>query len=360
MISDINPLAPTAINSIDNRPSSSNVNPVTPGQSSNPILQNNARSALQVTVHRDKATKSVSFSLQDQLEIPAQFLETWRRTRGHMSSEAKALARAQHLTRLADNDSIPAWSVGMDILPGFLQPVIQDLTQLRHMQALELLRSANESLVTKATEHSVQGRACRTTLELLYGEDIVGLNRALGKIHTLVNRDRDDCIALLARRRELLTANPIADSLIEENLSTLSVPVLRNRSRSPRSHQQNNPPARGRGRGRGRGYTPSSYSGEVSSNTRQPRSRGTGAPRGRGNSPRGRANSRSRPTQSRARSNSNDRVLQFDRTNNNSRYGNTDRRQRAATNQPRATTSHKDNMQLSTAEIALVKTFRKQ
>ena len=122
------------------------------------------------------------------------------------------------------------------------------------------------------------------------------------------------------------------------------MPVLRNRSRSPRSRQQNNPPARGRGRGRGRGYTPSNYSGEVSSNTRQPRSHGTGAPRGRGNSPRGRANSRSRPAQSRARSDSNDRVLQFERTNDMSRFGNVDRRQRATTNQPRATTSQQDNL----------------
>jgi len=302
-----------------------------------------------------------SVSLQELLDIPENALETWRRARGHMSAEAKALIRADHAEKLADDNLLPLWTVGLAPLPGYLKPIIQDLTRLRHMQGLEMLRAIHDSLIREATSHRQAGTAQQHALQFLFGDQHESLRKAIAKIGILVNRDREECKNTLTKRTEALRNDPLKDETIQDNLLNLrsrarsGSPTPRNRSRSPKNNfrsnkrsnqieqpgtnQENERPSRPKGRGN---------------------SRGRGQGRGRDSS-RGRGPNRSRDSsRNRRKSNSRERrnwnniydedIALYPRNNNMSKFGNVDRRK----NNNNAKSLNSGSIQLSPDELAVI------
>jgi hypothetical protein len=209
---------------------------------------------------------------EEPVEIPPIALEIWRDARGHLSSEARCTARANYITYLADNNVLPKWSVGLEPLPGFLQnhdETVQQLVELRHMQGLEVLRSASQALQGQSQHHRQVGNVYRHSLRVAYGENDAGLQEANSKLNSLVTRDRDACRNTLTRRAETLNQYPLTDEKLKE---AMLAPLPNARTGRARSRSPTNP-TRGRGRGRGLSQT---------QNGRNNNSRGSGRGRGRG------------------------------------------------------------------------------
>jgi hypothetical protein len=248
-------------------------NATTTTNSRNPMFSNmftdetpieNVQSLLHATSTQTNHARSVS--LQDTpVDIPPTALAIWRDVRSHLSAEVKAVARANFLNYLADHNMLPRWSVGLESLPGFLtnhEPTVTQLVQLRHMQGLELLRSAKQALLAQAQHHHQVGSAYKHSLQLVYGTNEDGHKEATAKLTNLITRDRDACRSILMRRAETLNQDPLTDEQLCQSMKTANNNVPRNRARS-RSPGPNQPNPRGgasvrwrgstRGRGRGRG-----------------------------------------------------------------------------------------------------------
>ena len=138
-----------------------------------------------------------------------------------------------------DNSLLPNWSFGTQSIPGYLEPVISDLVELRHHQAQELLLTGSRALSLRVQHHRRVGQAQTTAYRDLYGTDSQSLKKAEGKMKELVTRDNKDCMDTLNHRTEEIRANPIDDNQIIETLIHRPATSLRRsepsrtRSRSP-------------------------------------------------------------------------------------------------------------------------------
>jgi hypothetical protein len=188
------------------------------------------------------AIDNLPLSLQERLVIRPSALPTWRQARSNMSAEAKALARASHLDRLATQDLLPSWSLGLDPIPGFLEPHLTSIIQLRKHHAIETMQLAKEQLTLRAQEHRAVGEACLLTCETLYGDDQNAWTQARELLTTLIGGDKTRCISALNKRVEQISANPTKDETISSFLTAGS----RNQGR----RTQNRPRSRSRSRSR--------------------------------------------------------------------------------------------------------------
>jgi len=245
----------------------------------------------------DTSTDTIpSLSLQDEGRVvSARAEEFWRKARNNLSAEAKAKARMLHIQQMIAQEVTPPWAIGMESLPGYLQPCMPDILRLRQLQAQEMLHTARDALRQQANEHDHTGRVYLTSCQNIYGTDVAGWTTARQRLASLLGTERAETISALARRLETLKATPITEDEISNHLTRgLPTPNFRNnqnrrRSRSPQpgtsssSSDQNQEPTnrdsnRGQSqsnRGRGRGRSPRPRSNSRGRSTRAP-------PRGRG------------------------------------------------------------------------------
>jgi hypothetical protein len=239
---------------------------------------------------------------RERVPIPAGAEETWKLTRRHLSNAVKANVRADHLSFLARNQLIPSWTLGAAELPGFILPLIEQLSSLKHMQALETLNSMAEKLRETAVTSQQLGNAQRMVLKQLYGAKEQDFISSATRIEELVIRDEAECKQTMHKRADNLRAAPITMTMVQEfltdqsniyttfgnqsnqNQATQGSENQQAQARASNSSTSNSRPARPRGRGRG-------YSNR---GNRGSRSRGSSRGRGRGNRPRSRSNSRTR------------------------------------------------------------------
>ena len=327
--SDINVAQPTPGSSTQT-PSAANGStgsltiPDTSVINSRQVTSNNDNMTIQVSVPFDNTnTRSVSFqipsnnagpatgaqpeNIHQRVPIPPGADETWKLTRKHLSASVKATARADHLTYLARNGLLPSWTIGAEALPGYIKPLITQLGDLRHMQAIECLNQMAEHLRLASNLSHQLGGAQRLVLRQLYGENNHDYQLASTRIDELVTRDQAECRTSLQRRGETLRSNPVSTQQVQDFLlqqhnvyGTPSSSPAPNQSAgftphpstsgagstsltdrtNQQGYQQRNPRQRGRGNSRSRG------------NLRG--NRGRGMSNGRGRKPRSRSNSRNR------------------------------------------------------------------
>ena len=187
-------------------------------------------------------TKNVSFSLQndengDYLPVPAEGLPFSRRARGCFSAEARAVTRADHLDRLADNGKPARWAFGIGPMPPYMKTEAKDLVSIRRRHSLEFTRAVARSLRDSALTSRRQGKLNLDTVDGIYAKDGAGFERASTKLTALVSRDNSQEAEKLTRREELITRSPTTDDDIVNHLSCAKVS-----SRSYAAVVANDPP----------------------------------------------------------------------------------------------------------------------
>ena len=187
------------------------------------IIKNNAekrsndtsQGATKVTNTSTSTDKSVSFSIQGEtdefLPIPAEGLPFFRRARGCLSAEARAISRASHLETLCDAGKPPRWAYGIGPLPPFLTQVATDLVNIRKRHALEFTRNVARTLRDSSLASRRQGNLNLKTVENIYANDGRGYERATTKLMSLVSRDNTAEAEKLRRKEELISRSPTTD-----------------------------------------------------------------------------------------------------------------------------------------------------
>ena len=74
------------------------------------------------------------------------------------------MARSQHLDSSITQQLTPKWAIGIDPLPGYLEPCLAE----------EIMRLVKDQLLLKAKADAKLGRAAMLTVETLYEEDLEG------------------------------------------------------------------------------------------------------------------------------------------------------------------------------------------
>jgi hypothetical protein len=290
-------------------------------------------------------------SLQNRVDIIESALLPWRQARSFLSAQAKAECRSQHLERLRNNSLTPPWSLGLEALPGFLHREAREMTDLRRHHALELIQRAKELLASRARQYSNTGRAALMTCEILYGEDSAGWNRAKDLLAQLVGGDKSKCLIALNKRLEQAANKPPTDddvlnALLEGTKTTQTTrnpqnprPRPRSRSRSPRGRGRGNSQQRSSSRSRpGTSTRP-----KADSNTdRQPKDN-----RGRAKNLGGNRSRSNRPNQQQPRQGSQQGPRSGASRPNSNSYNN-----------PPGASNTRRNLNLTDAELALIKAFR--
>jgi hypothetical protein len=241
-------------------------------------------------------------SFQDQEYHPSVTPEaenTWRIARASLSQEARNHTRANNLEYMATNDLIPEWALGMAPIPGYLEPCITDLIQLRRQQGTDMLVKGSEALKKKAQQQKLVGEAQTTAFRQLYGTNRQGLQKAEDKIKELIARDNASCAETLKSRTNATRDNFITDHMIAESLTMRSWSTTNSRYQSTgrptyqQQQRQSTRPSRGNPRGNTRG----TYRGRFPYTRYTSPSRGRYTSPSRGRSPRrDRSPSRGRPS----------------------------------------------------------------
>jgi hypothetical protein len=235
-------------------------------------------------------------SLQERLEIIPSALVPWRQSRSFLSAEAKARVRAEFVEALAETNAIPGWALGTDPLPGFADQFLEAILTLKRAQALELLQVVKTELQRLATKHHETGEACKMTCQFIYGNNVDGWQKANELLTKVIEADKAKCMSALQKREGTIRQNLVDDETLKKHL--LEGPRNTNNRRPPANRNRRSrsrSPATTRGRGRGR----------------NPRQQPPNARPGTG------PNAQNQNT--RMRSRSNDKVIRYNRDNNNSR-----------------------------------------
>lgn len=259
-----------------------------------------------VTFQTDETHDNFSVSLQEKLTVTPAALPTWRSARSNLSAEAKAQARMAHIDQLINQGLLPGWAIGIDPIPGFLEPCIDEFVRLKRHHGIEVLQLAKTQLLARSKEHSTVGQACLLTCETIYAQDPEAWNRAKDLLSTLVGGDKARCTTGLNKRQEYVSQHAISNKDIIDLIQctprnkSRRAP-LRNKSRS-RSRSPFNQASRGRQQ------SAANTAPVASTSQAQPPRPTNGFSRGRGRGGR------------RSRSNSKTRgAIQFSRSNINGR-----------------------------------------
>jgi hypothetical protein len=214
---------------------------------------NNARLIISAnpTIDDDDNTNDLlSVSFQERLEVLQEALLPWRQARSLLAAQAKAEARAEHLDLLKNAGLLPAWALGLDNIPGYLEPEIDRIIDLKKHHAIEVLQTSRDLLLSRARTHATTGRASLITCEILYKDDKASWAQARDLLAQLVGTDRSKCATSLRNRLDSLRDNPIPTddiraSLIDGPRLTSRRPIrsTRNRSRSPVKTRASSRPA---------------------------------------------------------------------------------------------------------------------
>jgi hypothetical protein len=297
---------------------------------------------------------SLSALLQEGLAVIPVAVHQWRAARSAYSAQAKALSRADHLQLLLDGQNLPKWAVGVEPLPGYLEPLLVQIITLKNSQGKELLRQAITLLRQKAEDDGRVGRACLQTVESLYHNEHnrAGWDQAHNLLTAVITSDRQKCDQQLQKRFTAITDNPITQEEYRKALidgprnQGNRAPKTRQRSRSPGQKRQQQPRTTGPNANRRSNNSENRYSRPPS---RDPRTAG-----------------QARQQRRRSRSNSRTRVTQFSRFNNNSRArssNNTDNRsQNSLWNESRPARGRQPlrnrQLNLTEDEAKLIRTLR--
>jgi hypothetical protein len=228
----------------------------------NPVNKNTTDGTSQATSTNICETHTTNdfpiLSLQEKLEVLPQALLPWRQARSLLSAQAKAEARATHLDQIKQAGLIPKWALGLDPIPGYLEPETEALVNLKKHHAIEIVQASRDMLLGRARTHSTTGRASLITCEILYKDNLDEWTRAKDLLAQLVGSDRAKCVTTLRSRLDSLAENQDLDDEIKTSLlegprtsGRRPAPLRpRNRSRSPIKTRNSSKPRQARQTGR--------------------------------------------------------------------------------------------------------------
>lgn len=173
-------------------------------------------------------------------------LPSWRSAKADLIAEAEAKLRANYVKNLALHGLAPGWALSTKPLPGFLEPFVKDIIQLKYFQAIELLNLVEEKLNEKARYYGDTALAELMTIETLYyihGNDQQSLKYAKNLLYTLVDADKDECTKQLDNCFKYIQNHPVKDralarSLLEGPWQNNQCQPRRKRSPSPRMKER--------------------------------------------------------------------------------------------------------------------------
>ena len=116
--------------------------------------------------------------------------DLWRQAKNASSFEAKCYLRADHLEELIDEGIVPNWSLYLEPLPEYVDPIPQAILDLKLAQSTQLMQAIADHLRSQATVSSAKSDALMETVARIYESDPEGLQQARSDANELIEKDK--------------------------------------------------------------------------------------------------------------------------------------------------------------------------
>ncbi len=131
--------------------------------------------------------------LAENITVPQEAADSFRRTRGALVAEAKGAVRAEHLRAMVRADRIPRWALGLEPAPAYVpnnDETQREFANLVRNQAKERMLLIAESLDKKAKYFKNIAQAGMKAIKHLYGGNKDGFRDCKGLLKALAMKDK--------------------------------------------------------------------------------------------------------------------------------------------------------------------------
>lgn len=142
-------------------------------------------------------------------------LPTWKSAKDDFIAEAEAKLKADHLMILKLYRYLPAWSLGMEALPDFLKPFIEDIIELKRTQALDFLSLIEKKLKENAQHYATRAEAQFMSVDYMYcvqNNDEKGWITAKDLLGALIDRETIRYMEGLEHELKYIQNHPVKDA----------------------------------------------------------------------------------------------------------------------------------------------------
>ena len=193
----------------------------------------------------DLQANSRQEKFQAEKELNPAALDIWRQARASRTNQAKARARSSFLKKMADNDTLPLWSINHGKLPQYIEPFLENIVDLRRHQAQETVRMLSALLTRRAEVEDTKSRALLHTVKHLIKDDDSIFQRAEDNINYISMKDRQYTTTIMEKQMTKLQAERVTNDLLRHDiLNPIEVdtpPPATNQSAQPKSAGNDTP-----------------------------------------------------------------------------------------------------------------------